>query len=97
MTQPRMTDGSGDFVEGTAEDGDVEPGFAGGKGKAVIGEPYALLAAVVGVATVRPQPLSHEANLQLRAASVTTRGGGALARLERVLLLVGDGFDVDEE
>jgi hypothetical protein len=35
--------------------------------------------------------------LQLRAAFVTTCGSGALAGLERVLLLVGHGFDVDEE
>ena len=49
--------------EERADDGDVEIHFAGFKGKAVVSEPYRLLAEVVGVAAVCPQSFSHEAHL----------------------------------
>ena len=80
-----------------AEDGDVQQGFGGRDRKAIVGKPYALLAAVVRMAAVGPKTLCHESNLHFSAAPVAAGGSGALSRLERVLLMIGYSFNVNEK
>ena len=96
LSEPRAGGEQGDKQK-RAQDGDVDPCFARRKRKTVVCEPYSLLTAVVGVAAIRPQAFCHKTGLHFRAAPVATSEAGALACLKRVLLPVGQGFDVDEE